>query len=336
MIARTTQSSTMLFLSIFCLTLPHSLFAFFFNQPKFSPCASWNATAITFATNESTGFSPNGIFVDGNNTVYVVNRPEDRILIWYAGSNNVSKTLTNDLNRPLSIFVLVDGDIYISNGHPDQIKRFRWNSTTSEILVNLTDNCVGLFIDLNDTVYCVIVDRHYVVKKSLKSMSSPLIIAAGNGTNGTGSYLLDTPRGIFVDDAFNLYVADKNNDRIQRFPCGQLNATTIVGNTVPGTITLYFPVAVIFDPDDYIFITDSGNHRIIGSGPFGFRCIVGCIGQGSTADQMDNPQLFYFDTYGNIFVIDRNNDRVQKFFLASNYCGELIDDDIKIVYASDY
>lgn len=336
MTGRLTRPLTALLLAIFSLMHPHSLLANIFNQPKFSPCTTWNATAITFATNDTVGPSPQGLFVDRNNTVYLLNRLGDRVLIWYAGENNASKTLSNGLNQPLSVFVTANGDIYIGNGHPDQMKRFHWNSTKSEILANLTDNCVSIFVDLNNTVYCSIDVEHQIVKKSLSDMNSSVTVVAGNGSNGTGSYLLNQPRGIFVDGEFNLYVADRNNHRVQRFPYGQLEGTTIVGSAVPGTIELRFPMFIAFDADNYIFIADSGHDRIVGSGPFGFRCVVGCIGHGSAADTMDNPQMFYFDSYGNIFVVDRNNDRVQKFFLASNYCGKSINVNIEIVYSSDY
>jgi sugar lactone lactonase YvrE len=134
--------------------------------------------------------------------------------------------------------------------------------------------------------------------------------------------MLYNPQGIYVDINFNLYVADSRNNRIQLFQSGQLNATTIAGNGAPETIMLNNPTDVVLDADGYIFIVDSKNYRIVGSGPNGFRCIVGCSGaSGSLSNQLNSPQAMAFDSYGNIFVTDYNNNRIQKFLLATNSCG---------------
>ena len=324
MIGRSEQFTTLLIRFIIILTLLSSLLALSFNQPKFSPCASWNATGITFSRNETTGQTPSGLFVDTNNTVYVGNRPGDRILIWDEGSVNVSRMITSGLNQPLTIFVVENRDIYVANGFPDQIRKFILNNMTNQTIASIQNNSLGLFVDINNTIYLSVDPGHYVLKKSLNDINSPLIRVAGNGTNGAGSFLLNQPRGLFVDHEFNLYVADKNNHRIQRFSYGQLSGTTVVGNSVAGTIALRQPTGITFDADGYIFIADSNNDRIIGSGPYGFRCLVGCSNSsGPGADQLDNPQTLYFDSYGNIFVTDRANNRIQKFLLASNYCRKL-------------
>jgi hypothetical protein len=106
------------------------------------------------------------------------------------------------------------------------------------------------------------------------------------------------------------------------FQSGQLNATTAAGNGAPGTIILSYPIDVILDADGYLFIVDSDNQRIIGSGLAGFRCVAGCSGTyGSASNQLFYPQTMAFDSYGNIFVMDTDNSRIQKFFLTADSCG---------------
>lgn len=135
--------------------------------------------------------------------------------------------------------------------------------------------------------------------------------------------MLYNPNGIFVDNNFNLYVADTGNHRIQFFQSGQLTATTVVGKGAPGTISLYNPTDVLLDADGYLFIVDSGNYRIVGSASNGFRCIVGCSGSsGSSSNLLSAPQRIAFDNYGNIFISDSNNNRIQKFVLATNTCSK--------------
>ncbi|CAF1591776.1 unnamed protein product, partial [Adineta steineri] len=54
-------------------------------------------------------------------------------------------------------------------------------------------------------------------------------------------------------------------------------------------------------------------------GPNGFRCLVGCSTvAGSASNQLCYPSSLSFDSYGNMFVADRYNNRIQKFYVTSN------------------
>jgi hypothetical protein len=119
-------------------------------------------------------------------------------------------------------------------------------------------------------------------------------------------------------------VADYSNSRIQLFRSGQLTGTTIAGSTsLTTTITLNDPTGIVLDADKYLFIVDYGNSRIVGSGPTGFRCLVGCsLSAGSASNQLNNPWSLSFDSYGNMFVTDRGNSRIQKFSLMNNSYGK--------------
>jgi hypothetical protein len=136
--------------------------------------------------------------------------------------------------------------------------------------------------------------------------------------------MLNTPYGIFVDTNFDLYVADYGNNRIQLFQSGQLSGITLAGATsLTTTITLNNPTGIVLDADKYLFIADNGNSRIIGSGPNGFRCLFGCFGSwGSASNQLYWPCSLSFDSYGNMFVTDLANSRLQKFILLNNTYGK--------------
>ena len=183
--------------------------------------------------------------------------------------------------------------------------------------------CSGLFVDVTNNLYCSQQDRHQVVTKSLSDPSIALSVVAGSGCPGSASQMLNSPAGIFVTISFDLYVADSKNDRIQLFRFGDINATTLVGKGTTGTFVIFRPTGITLDADGYLFIVDQMNHRIIGSGPGGYRCVVGCSESGGTAsDQLNQPFTMSFDSTGNIFVTDWGNDRIQKFILLNNSCGE--------------
>ncbi|CAF0825500.1 unnamed protein product [Adineta steineri] len=181
-------------------------------------------------------------------------------------------------------------------------------------------SCWGLFVDINDTLYCSMNIRWQVVKRSLNDpVMASNRVAAGTGFQGSASNQLDGPRGIFVDVNLDLYVADFNNNRVQLFQAGESNGITVAGNTsLNPTITLRGPSGIILDTEKYLFIVDQFNHRIVGSGLNGFRCLVGCYGYGSQSNQLFRPASFSFDPYGNMFVIDTENHRIQKFLLMKD------------------
>lgn len=293
-----------------------------YNQPKFNGTAMWNSHAITFATSNAVGTKPISNFVTKNNTVYVLNRDDSRIIRWLENSINPTELFISGMLEPYSFFISTDDDIYVDNGkHSHRVEKWVINENTSTPVMDIAIVCDGLFVDINNTVYCSVSNIHQVVMKSQSNPSSVPTIAAGAGCPGSNSNMLDSPHGIFVDINFDLYVADTGNSRIQLFQQGQFNGITKVGNGAPETITLFYPTEITLDADKYIFILDRADDRIIGEGPNGFRCLVGCLGRGSASNQLHYPRSMAFDSYGNLFVTDTFNDRIQKFILLTNSCG---------------
>jgi hypothetical protein len=306
------------------------LIAASYNQPKLNSCALWDLNGITIITTVTMGFAPASIFIDINDTVYIVDQSNrGRIQVYREGSASSSSNIS--VLSPSNIFVDTDGDIYISLlvsilPSVGQVVKWTTNASSNQTVMTTSETCSGLFIDLNNALYCSMFVFDAVVKKSLSNATAASITIAGNGSYGSGPSMLTFPQGIFVDINFTLYVADSGNGRIQKLMSGQSNAVTVAGNGASGTIFLSFPSGVVLDADGYLFITDSNNHRIIGSGPDGFRCVVGCSGSsGSTADELHSPYMMSFDSDGNIFVTDTGNQRIQKFLLSTgDSCGMLI------------
>ncbi|CAF1207935.1 unnamed protein product [Adineta steineri] len=289
-----------------------------YNQPKFNANASWYTDGITFATDLTVGTSPYGIFIDTNDTIYVADQASGQIQIWFNNVSTPTRTLLQYMSHPYALFIKTNGDIYIDDGASNkQVNVWSTDANSSIPIMYVAGKCLGLFIDISDVLYCSMSDFHQVVTKSLNSNSNTTTIIAGTGCNGSTSSTLWFPYGIFVDTNFDLYVADSENNRVQLFRSEELNGRTVAGMTSLNlTITLNHPTGIILDIDKYLFIVDNGNHRIVGSGPYGFRCLVGCHGlAGSGSSQLNYPASLSFDSYGNIFVTDQNNSRIQKFIL---------------------
>ncbi|CAF4191884.1 unnamed protein product, partial [Adineta steineri] len=277
---------------------------------------------ITFDNQTALGEVPDVLFIDTKNTFYTVNIEEKEILIWINNSINPDKIISADFCDSLSIFVTNNGDIYYDTGYPyDRVDKWISNTNTFVNVMNVSSSCYGLFIDINNTLYCSMNYDDKVIKRWLNDSEMISTTAAGTGTPGSASNELNGPEGIFVDLNFDLYVADCDNNRIQLFKHGELNGITIVGKgSSNNIISLSSPSGIVLDADKYLFIVDMGNHRIIRSGSNDIRCIIGCDGHGSQSNELRYPGTLSFDNYGNIFILDEVNDRVQKFDFLPNSC----------------
>jgi hypothetical protein len=117
-------------------------------------------------------------------------------------------------------------------------------------------------------------------------------------------------------------VTDSENNRVQLFQSGESNGITVAGDESPNpTINLLCPTGIVLDAEKYLFIVDTDNGRIVGSGLNGFRCLVGCYGKGSQSNRLGGPLSFSFDRFGNMFVADHENSRIQKFEYLGKSCG---------------
>ena len=213
-----------------------------YNQPKLSPSTTWNPNAITFADNSSVGTLPIGLFVNINNTVYVAERTLNQVQVWAEGNMSPVRQVSGGLISPIAIFVTSSGDLCVDNGNANgRVDMWMPGSNDSFTVMYVDSTCFSLFMDIYQNIYCSLGYQHRVMRKSSNDVANISVSVAGNGTNGSASDLLSSPRGIFVDTQLNLYVADCGNHRVQFFVHGQLTATTVLGNGSVSTIVLDCP-----------------------------------------------------------------------------------------------
>ena len=304
-----------------------------YNLPKFCPSATWSPTVKNLGPEWGQHDYASGVFVNTNNTIAVTFWSPDEVRVSMGGSSNPAKFSEGDFKKPASVFATVTGAVYTDGGEKKRsVERFSSN-LASRISV-MTDNqqCFGLFIDINNTLYCSMNKAHQVIKKSLNySTTNGFTTAAGSGSPGGGSNQLNSPYGIFVNTNFTLFVADYGNNRIQRFDVGNSNGVTVVLNGLSDSLCR--PSGVILDAEGYLFIADSGNSRIIGSGPKGFRVLIDHLknidaGNGNgNGNNNGNRQVstrsmsLSFDNGGNIYITGAITTPLQKVTLATNSCG---------------
>ena len=237
------------------------------------------------------------------------------MFIWLDGQTEPSRIVHDHMSAPYAIFVTKIGEIYVDAGaYRKQVQQFMKNTSYHSYAMEVDGTCAGLFVDINDTIYCSLVNSHKVIKRFSDRRVTESIIAAGNGSNMSTPYTLNQPYGIFVDLQFKLYVTDRYNDRIQVFQPGNLTGQTILGNGSNRHIQISHPIAILVNSDEDMFILECREHRLLRVWYNSFTYIIGCN------NLLSFPSAFSFDTHGNIFVMDWGNSRLQKFRLNTNSC----------------
>ncbi|CAF1206147.1 unnamed protein product [Didymodactylos carnosus] len=285
----------------------------------------WNRNGITFANQMALGSKHLTIFINGKNSVYTINKEKKQILIWHEGNIDPAVIIPSDFYNPSSLFVTSNDDIYIDNGEKNgRVEKWISNTSTWVTVLFAYSLGKGLFIDTMDNLYCSMSNHHHVAKRYLHDHIMILAVVTGTGDKGSASTELNHPHGIFVDEKFDLYVADCGNNRVQCFRSRKSHSITVAGDkSFSSTIPLNCPTGITFDAEKYLFIVDSNNHRILRLGPSGFRFVVECREGVFQFTQLSSPFSLSFDRFGNMFVTDTGNNRIQKFQYLKNSCGKL-------------
>ena len=155
---------------------------------------------------------------------------------------------------------------------------------------------------------------------------------AGFGGDGGAatSAQLNTPAGLAVDGAGNLYIADFSNNRVRKvtFPGGTI--TTLAGNGLAGytgdggaasNAQLTTPVGVATDSSGNVYIADTGNNavRVVNSGGIvstvagnGLAGYSGDLGPAVSAT-VGNPTGVAVDASGSLYISD-GSVRIRKVY----------------------
>ena len=167
----------------------------------------------------------------------------------------------------------------------------------------------------------------------LRAQQISTIAGNGSGTfsgnNGPATAAaLNQPFNVAVDNAGNLFIADRFNNMVRKVDVSG-TITTIAGSGIAGyngdgiaatDAQLHHPTGVAADQGGSIYIADLGNHRVRKVSPAGIITTIAGNGKSgyngddiaATSAWLSGPWGISVDRYGNIFVGDAGNHRVRK------------------------
>ncbi len=300
---------------------------------------------ITVAGGNGPGISanqlnqPTGIYVDASGNLFIADYMNSRIQEWspgaasgitVAGGNGLGFA-ANQIYAPAGVYVDKNGDIYASN--ENDVKKWSPGATSGVIVAggngqgiapNQLWGAWGVFLDAAGNLY-VSDEAYNRVQKfppgSTSATNGVTVAGYSLGVSGNGPGFLFTPLGIFVDAAGNLYVADENNFRIQKFAPGATSGITVAGGNGSGTAANQFicPVSVVVDNMGNIFVSDpcAGHVQEWLAGADSGITVAGKNGYGSGFDELLYPEGIFLDNNGNLYISDSQNNRVLKYELQS-------------------
>jgi tripartite motif-containing protein 71 len=156
------------------------------------------------------------------------------------------------------------------------------------------------------------------------------------GSAGTGNGEFADVRGIICDSTGDVWAADENNERIQRFD----SALTYEANSAPSSPAFVAdngPYDIAVDASDHQYVVDRGNHSVQKRTTAGVWShlidgsttaaaswtLVGTFGStGSGDDNFNVPVGVAVDSGGNVFIADSANDRVIKRNSSGTYVSQ--------------
>jgi len=193
----------------------------------------------------------------------------------------------------------------------------------------------GVAADTNGNVYVADTLNHTIRKITPAGVVSTiagfaLTSGSADGTNSTARF--NTPEGVTVDSAGNVYVADSWNDTIRRLtPTGTNWAvSTIAGSAgniggsdgTNGAARFNEPAGIAVDSATNLYVADTYNDTIRKLTPVGTNWVIstiaGLTANAGSADgtnsnaRFNNPMGVAVDSAGNVFVADTYNDTIRK------------------------
>jgi DNA-binding beta-propeller fold protein YncE len=292
---------------------------------------------------------PVAVFVDSSDNVFVVEEKGSRVLK-YRGSdlaNLLSLGTAGKDNRASDSFALPqdavvgpDGNIWVADSNRiakyDASGNFLLEFPPADPWASGSDNSHfnnprALVFDSAGRLYVSDYNNHRIQVFDIIDGAPVYNATIGHsGVSGSADGYFNLPGHLAFDSSNRLYVADSNNNRVQRctFASSTWTCTTYFGTSgVSGTdlthLSGWFFGLMI--RNDTLYIADFLNQRVLKCAtPATCTVFAGVTGAAGS----DNSHFYYpsgvaVDSAGNVYVSDTANHRVQKFNSSGVWTGRI-------------
>ncbi len=193
-----------------------------------------------------------------------------------AGTGTRGST-ANTFNGPAGLVVDSVGNMYISDYFNNRVMKWTPNAAVGVLVAgtgvagNGNDQLYqpqNLYLDESNSYLYIADSLNHRIQRYHEGVSmNDTTVADGNGP-GPGNNQLNTPYGIWIlNKTGAMYIADYNNQRVQRWSLEATSGVTIVGITgSSGTSStlLNGPSSVLLNYNEtYLYVSDMNNNRVL-------------------------------------------------------------------------
>lgn len=293
--------------------------------------------------------SPAGLAIDGAGTIYVADSGNDMIrkiasdgvVSIYAGLGERGFTdgqgRTAKFHTPTALVIDAAGNLYVADSGNDLIRKIEPGGIVSTVAGSERgfadgqgkaakfNEPSGLAFDTNGNLYVADAGNDLIRKLTLSGAVTTLAGSERGFADGQGQAAkFNEPRGLLVDGAGTLYVADSGNDIVRKVTAEGVVATFAGAgergfNDAAGRAAQFnTPTALLVEPSGALVVADEGNNQIR---RLLFESRVTLLaGSGATGytDAARREAVFnrvsglVFDGSGNLYVADAGNDLIRK------------------------
>lgn len=288
-------------------------------EPRLLP--GWRASVLTIAGDGTPGVrdgrgtgarfaDPFGVAVGADGSIYVADSGDAPAVRRIAPDRTVTSIAPGAFVAPSGVAVDAQGTIFVADTGADAIVRL----SADGVATTLVDGASGLRgpvgIAISRDGRIVIADTYN--DRIVQLSNGSLDVLAGTGAPGfadgpASGASFDTPTGVAVDEAGNIFVADTGNGAIRVITSGGEVRTIAPGPSDP----LIRPIAVTAAPSGEVYIADDRG-RVLELPPTGsLRILAGTINgfEDGTGEQsrFRGPSGIAFIAPGRLVVTDRRN-----------------------------
>ncbi|CAF0792629.1 unnamed protein product [Adineta ricciae] len=289
-------------------------------SPRVQSCSKWNRIGETIVGNElNTHLNDlESISMIGIDRLYVIDRYDGRTRLQiFPHGSFVGHTVWDGLGT--IVFIGENGTFYTSSSD-ENIKRWQENATQGEETNCKCDHCSRIWFDPEAQDFYIVERYRSRIIKCNVDTNATVTVAGITDVYGSSNKTLSYPYALYVNHLKDLYIADVNNHRIQKYSENATYGITVAGQT---NSSLHRPYDIKVDDNGFIYIADTINHRVLRwkEGESQGEVLCGITNEsGNSTLHLDRPKSFTFDFEGNLYVADIGNKRIQKFSIDNSRC----------------